>query len=94
MSVSRLSEVRRMRVVSQVGWLAILVAFVSLFARLLSFFSCVFVIHPRFYDTICCAALFTSLSFLFCFLLAFFIYFYVRGIIRILISQTLGLFML
>lgn len=85
----------RMRVVSQVGWLAILVAFVSLFARLLSFFSCVFVIHPRFYDTICCAALFTSFSFLLCFLLAFFcIYFYVRGIIRILISQTLGLFML
>lgn len=63
-----------MRVVSQVGWLAILVAFVSLFVRLLSFFSCVFVIHPRFYDTICYAALFTSLSFLLFFLLACFLF--------------------
>lgn len=68
--VSRL----RMRVVGQVGWLAILVAFVSLFVCVLSFFSCVFVIHPRFYDTICCASLLTSLSFLLCFLLAFYLF--------------------
>lgn len=84
-----------MRVVSQVGWLAILVAFVSLFVRLLSFFFVCICHSSTFlrYNLLCCPFYFALFS---PFLSAglFFIYFYVRGIIRILISQTLGLFML